>query len=109
MKLRNQNIALVAFFIFIFCSDLEVFAQSQRQLPAHEILEYSLMSLKESANEVSSRNKWLITESEALREKIEVLKKDLKSYDKLTIIKKRTELICYYSKLAKHFAVDYGI
>jgi len=58
----------------------ESFAQNQGYPQHHkvgDILEVSLMGLRESANQVARRNEWLMAEIEIFRENIRLLEADL--------------------------------
>ncbi|VAX37713.1 hypothetical protein MNBD_UNCLBAC01-167 [hydrothermal vent metagenome] len=72
------------FFIFLFIfflMDFSVFAQ-EHFIPTDRLLEFSLMSLKESARETALNNEELFSQSELLKEKIQHLHEELNSLDK---------------------------
>ena len=52
-------------------------AERRANLSARKVLEYSLLSLKNSAQEVAQKNIWLVSENEKLRENIKTLKTEL--------------------------------
>ena len=53
------------------------FAELSDHAPSYEVLEFSLMGLKESASQVSANNEALIVQNESLRQEIQQLKGEL--------------------------------
>ena len=74
-KLLPKAIFLAVIFVQL---NIQVcYAQRRTNLSARKVLEYSLLSLKNSAQEVAQKNRWIISENKKLRENIQTLKTEV--------------------------------
>ncbi|MCA9405763.1 MAG: hypothetical protein KC684_04450, partial [Candidatus Omnitrophica bacterium] len=80
--LKTATILSFGLWLSLFCSLDIVMGQDVKST---KVLEYSLMSLKESAHEVEQANAGLRAENQQLQHKITAIKKEIEMLDKKVI------------------------
>ncbi|MBU1996014.1 MAG: hypothetical protein KKF78_02535 [Candidatus Omnitrophica bacterium] len=80
VKIVYRTTMIKALFLTIIFIQFNIhfcYAERRANLSARKVLEYSLLSLKNSAQEVAQKNVWLFSENEKLRDNIRTLKAEL--------------------------------
>ncbi|MBU0469403.1 MAG: hypothetical protein KJ736_10155 [Candidatus Omnitrophica bacterium] len=80
VKIVYRTTMIKALFLTIIFIQFNIhfcYAERRANLSAIKVLEYSLLSLKNSAQEVAQKNVWLFSENEKLRDNIRTLKAEL--------------------------------
>ena len=69
-------------FVLVSISYASSFTPRKKEITSNAMLEYSLLSLKESAQNIADKNNWLSSEINKLRSSIEEAKKNFGQLDR---------------------------